>query len=111
MALAVVWRCIEIASQCNPHFWVLENPVGKLVRHIGKPRMYFQPWEYGDAYTKKTCLWGDFAIPVKNPVTPVNTKFVRKFPGIPWDDWKRNYHVYRSITPSGFAQAFFDANR
>lgn len=52
-ALSVVDACIRLAWACKPKFWCLENPVGKLVRYLGKPRMYFQPCDFGDPYTKK----------------------------------------------------------
>ncbi len=55
----------------NPKFWCLENPIGRLVNYLGKPKMYFHPYEYGDPYTKKTCLWGQFNIPKKHLVEPV----------------------------------------
>lgn len=35
----------------------LENPVGLLSRHIGKPTQYIQPYEFGEDASKKTCLW------------------------------------------------------
>jgi len=57
-AMSVVDACIRVAWAHKPKWWVLENPVGRLVRFIGKPRMTFNPCDYGDPYTKKTCLWG-----------------------------------------------------
>lgn len=35
-ALSVVDACIRIAWSCSPVWWALENPVGKLVRYLGK---------------------------------------------------------------------------
>lgn len=35
----------------------LENPVGIISTRIKKPTQYIQPYEYGDAVSKKTCLW------------------------------------------------------
>jgi hypothetical protein len=70
--LELVGAACRFILSCNPEgFWVIENPVGRLNRWIGKPRFYFNPCDYGDAYTKKTALWGRFNIPVKNPVEPV----------------------------------------
>lgn len=37
--------------------WGLENPVSVLSSHMGKPDYSFNPCDYGDPYTKKTCLW------------------------------------------------------
>ena len=35
----------------------IENPVGIMSTHYKKPTQYIQPYEYGEPYTKKTCLW------------------------------------------------------
>lgn len=40
-ALSVVDACIRLTWACRPVWWALENPVGKLVRYLGRPRMYF----------------------------------------------------------------------
>ncbi len=103
-ALSIVDACLRMIVVCKPVWWALENPIGKLRRWIGPPSIYFQPWEYGDPYTKKTALWGDFNEPVKSPVEPTEGgKIHRMAPG---PDRAEN----RSITPVGFAKAFFKAN-
>jgi site-specific DNA-cytosine methylase len=103
--LSVVDACIRIIFIKKPIFWVLENPVGRLNKYLGKPKMYFNPCDYGDPYTKKTCLWGDFNIPKKNPVDPIEGSKMHKLPPSP-DRWR-----LRSMTPQGFAKAFFEANQ
>lgn len=70
-SLEIITHCLRIIIEARPQFWCLENPVGRLKRWTGNPRMYIQPWEYGDAYTKKTALWGSFNPPVKKPVQPI----------------------------------------
>lgn len=116
-ALTVVDACLRIIFVCQPVFWALENPVGRLVHHLGKPVLYFQPWEYGDPYTKKTCLWGQFTMPARTPCEPTvdfnkgHNKPQRRFPSkmhllSPSSD----RGILRSITPPGFAKAFFEAN-
>ena len=35
----------------------LENPVGVISTKIRKPDQIIQPYEYGEPYSKKTCLW------------------------------------------------------
>jgi hypothetical protein len=67
--LSVVDACCRIILAAKPKWWVLENPHGKLSRYLGPPAWTFQPNDYGDDYTKFTCLWGDFAPPVKTPAT------------------------------------------
>lgn len=104
-ALSIVNACVRIVRIGRPMFWCLENPVGRLPRYLGKPVMYFNPCDYGDPYTKKTCLWGKFNIPRKNPIKPVGKNPIHYCPPGP----KRQ--EYRSITPAGFTQAFYKANK
>ena len=103
-SLSIVDACLRIVLLTQPKWWCLENPVGRLVHFIGKPKMYFDPCEYGDAYTKKTCLWRDFNEPVKNPVEPTEGSKMHKIWG------EGDGKMLRSITPPGFSQAFFVAN-
>lgn len=115
-ALSVVDACLRFVAVCNPAWWCLENPVGKLRRYLGEPVMRFDPCDYGDAWTKKTCLWGRFAPPVPDSllVTTRSVKPVRVCEQGSWvqklggksDRTKR----LRSATPPGFARAFFEAN-
>lgn len=48
----------------------LENPVGVISTHIRKPDQIIQPWMFGHAESKKTCLW------LKNLPKLIPTKFV-----------------------------------
>jgi len=108
--ISMVDAVLRLVHVCNPVFWALENPVGKLVRYLGKPRMYFNPCDYGDPYTKKTCLWGDFNEPVKSPVEPARVcgqgSWVQKLGGK-----SERTKELRSATPMGFAWKFFQANQ
>jgi len=103
-ALSVVDACLRIVVVAKPKFWALENPVGRLTRYLGPPKMYFHPYEFGDPWTKKTCLWGEFNEPKKNPVEPVEGSKIHLMPP------SENRSELRSITPPGFAKAFFEAN-
>lgn len=102
--LSIVDACLRIIWVEQPEWWCLENPVGRLNRYIGNPVMYFNPCDYGDPYTKKTALWGKFNIPKKNPVEPVEGSKIHLY--APSEDRP----MLRSITPQGFAKAFFEAN-
>lgn len=104
-ALAISDACLRIITFTKPKFWCLENPVGRLSKYYGKPTMTFQPFEYGDPYQKRTCLWGNFNKPIRNVVEPTEGQKIWRMP--PSD--KRQ--ELRSITPMGFAKAFFEANR
>lgn len=54
----------------------LENPVGVISTRIRKPDQYIQPYEYGDPWQKKTCLW------LKN--LPLLVPTCRVTPNGPW---------------------------
>lgn len=104
--MAVLIAVLEIIARCQPVFWALENPVGRIRRWMHKPTLIFNPCDYGDPYTKKTCLWGTFKIPDKTPVEPTEgSKLWRMFGGK-----TERTKMMRAITPPGFAQAFFKAN-
>jgi hypothetical protein len=103
--LAVVDACLRIVTVHRPQWWVLENPVGRLRTYLGAPRMSFDPCDYGDPYTKRTLLWGDFHEPLmaRVPVAAGPNPIHYAAPG-------PQRSAVRSVTPSGFAQAFFESN-
>jgi hypothetical protein len=112
-AMSVVDACLRFVAVCRPAWWVLENPVGRLSRKLGPPAMTFNPCEFAgwaddsaaEAYTKRTCLWGDFARPVARPVAPTLGSKMHLLPPSP------ERADLRSATPIGFARAFFAANQ
>jgi hypothetical protein len=88
--------------------YCIENPVGVIPTHFRKPDYYFQPWFYGDLYTKKTCLWtgNGFIMPQADFIVKpegVKQKILLASPGEDRAD-------VRSETPEGFARAVFEAN-
>lgn len=119
-------------------FWALENPYhGFLKKFLGTPAFTFDPWEFGDGYQKRTALWGYFNEPKKSPV-PMTKEAKEKaktnsylhtlgikidYPlGVKFDYLKsKDIHpeafgkfdrqTRRSITPQGFAKAFYEANK
>ena len=103
-ALSVVDACCRIILAARPSWWVLENPSGKLSRYLGPPRWTFNPNDYGDDYTKFTCLWGNFTPPMKVPVPATAGSKMHRLPPSP------DRAALRSVTPAGFAAAFFEAN-
>lgn len=132
-AMKLVIKCLEIiweqqyeleyktAQKTTLKFWALENPRGFLQKFLGNPPLEFSPHEYGDDLRKRTQIWGNFNIPVKSPIECTKVKFDRivntDLPELPegfiYD--KRcgldKRQVRRSITPAGFANAFFKANQ
>ncbi len=103
-ALSIADACARIVLFHKPDWWALENPVGRLRRYYGNPAYTFNPCDHGDPYTKRTLIWGDFKVPERNPVEPIEGSKMHKLP--PGPDRAR----LRSMTPPGFAQAFFEAN-
>lgn len=45
--------------------YLIENPISTISTYWRKPDYVFDPCDYGDPYTKKTCLWtgGGFMMP------------------------------------------------
>lgn len=125
--LEIIWRCqyynlpSNNAKRTNLQFWALENPYGLLRRFLGKPAMIFNPWQFGDMYQKKTCLWGFFNEPKPVINEYKSTKFdkihARDLPKLPEgyilpDEYKGNNRAARrAVTPKGFAEAFYKVNR
>ena len=119
--LSVVDACLRIAFITKPNFWVLENPVGRLKHYIGDCKCTFQPYQYGDAYSKRTCLWGDFNMPKPTDIVePEMVEFtskkgeVKRMSKYYFDAFKlpKNERArLRSMTSPGFAQAFYENNK
>lgn len=59
---------------------VIENPVGVLSRHIGKPAQVVQPWWFGDDASKATCLWTRGGVPLLHKTRPVAPRMVNGRP-------------------------------
>ncbi|KKK88872.1 hypothetical protein LCGC14_2738770, partial [marine sediment metagenome] len=137
-AMLIVKSCLSIVEHCQYNiekdtqkkppleFWVLENPKAMLEWFLGKPVYVFHPYEFGDGYKKKTALWGYFNLPIKNPkpmsdemikLCKTNSKPLPKFDKLKTKEihgefyGKYDRQTRRAITPSGFAQAFYEANK
>lgn len=109
--IALVEWVLILKDRCpNLKFWTFENPVGRIEKLIPeiKPfrKLLFNPCDYGDPYTKKTILWGEFNSNLpKDHVLPLYGSMMHLIPPGP----KRQ--ELRSATPAGFAKAFFMANQ
>lgn len=109
-AVELVWQTIRIIDLCKPDFWCIENPISRihtLVPQLGKPKMYFNPCDFGEPYTKRTALYGDFNTDLlRTPVEPTEgSKMWKKYGGK-----SERTKTARSVTPPGFATAFCKAN-
>ena len=110
-------KTLEIIKYCEPKFWTLEQPVSRLVTLIPEFKQYFkgyfQPYHYGDPYSKKTALFGEFNFP--KPTNIVQPKGMR--PGQPPEWFSRvggkseKTKEYRSKTSEKFAEAFYENNK
>ena len=131
-AMGVVDACLKIIWNCRYHkklkFWALENPVGFLRQFMGKPAFTFEQWEYGEDKVKRTDIWGYFNTPKpivtekpeklttnlgkrshsqdwSTPKPPPGYEFLNNLP------YDQRRAAVRAITPAGFAEAFFKANK
>ena len=133
--LNIIWELMEVRQNTSKktiplQFWALENPYhGFLKKFLGKPAFTFDPWEFGDGYQKRTALWGHFNEPEKHPIqmsgeakAKAKTNSTLHTLGVKFDYLKsKDIHpeafgkmdrqTRRSITPAGFAKAFFEANQ
>lgn len=109
--ISILTACLMIIAKARPKFWVVENPVGRMRRLLGDPDLTFNPFDFGDPYKKKTLLWGRFKRPSKRSVPIVksevghNRGWMFKLGGS-----SAKTKELRSITPPGFAEAFYRAN-
>jgi len=126
-AMDIVNACIRIIQECQYDgkrlkFWALENPKARLRWFLGKPVMTFNPYQFGDRYRKPTDIWGNFNEELKETFVELTEKEKeraignnRRLEDLPEDyilpDNFSARAARRSITPAGFAQAFFKANK
>lgn len=108
-SVKLVHQTLRVIEYFRPVIWSIENPVGRIERLGGLPawRLSFDPFHLGDSYTKKTLIWGRFNadLPVA-PVDPVEgSKMHRMYGGSSLATKNA-----RSVTPEGFAYAYFMAN-
>lgn len=118
--IKLIERTLELIELCDPEWWTLENPGGRLSKltKVGEPLMWFHPhWYAGHAsklggdptkeqYTKRTYLWGKFNVNLpKNELPVLNKNFVNSVPST-----KKQKEI-RSTTPLGFSWAFWSANQ
>lgn len=131
--MVLVNHCIRIIKECNPVFWVIENPAtGRLKNFLGKPDFIYEPWEFGSPWTKKTALWGVFNKPEKiynkwEDVTKIPELYIRptrKKPSMAQQHLSHKQYIkefdcfdvkddmsLRSLCSQNFANAFFQKNR
>jgi len=126
-SMEIVKKCLEIVWSCRLNgslvFWGIENPRGFLRQFLGIPHFTFEHWQYGDLQIKPTDIWGYFHEPaplIKIKPELLTVKFGTRTNGRGWssppcpDEYiplKLDRAARRSITPPGFAKAFYKANK
>lgn len=113
-SVALVRAVLEIVRVYQPAWWALENPVGRLNRLVPELESfgpwYFQPHWYGDPWTEKTGLWGTFNRDLpRTDVEPIRYNAQGSWTQSLGGKSERTKEL-RSMTPEGFARAFFQAN-
>lgn len=105
-SIDIFGACVRICEWAESP-WMVENPVSVIASYYRKPDHAFDPCDYGDPWTKRTCLWvgGGFVMPPKQPVEPMAGNWTLQFSPSP-----ERGHL-RSATPAGFARAVYAANR
>lgn len=116
----LVAKTKQIIDHFNPFFWQLENPMTDIHKKnpwIGqRPKFTFDPCDFAgyapdpekERYNKKTWLFGKFNDPVPKRLEPLG-----KDSPI-WSDFggkSLKTKNARSITPLGFAYAFYEKNK
>ena len=100
-------------ANANCDFIAIENPIGIMSSKWRKPNQIIQPWMFGDAFEKKTCLWlkGLPKLKETNIVIPeerVKFKSGKSMPKWYADAWKlpvKERSIARSKTFPGIAKA------
>jgi hypothetical protein len=111
-ALSIVDACLRFIMVTQPKWWALENPPGRINHYLGPPKMRFHPKDFGDDYLKKTNLWGSFEEPKRCPWGHPDSPFNDSYDGYTDYIYSRTGKdsALKSVTPLGFAWAFYRAN-
>ena len=129
----LVNHCIRIIKECNPTFWVIENPArGTLKNYLGVPTYKYEPWWYGSPWSKQTALWGKFNIPTRlyrewEEVPKLDGLYTRPNREKPSLAFMHKSHIkyipefspfsveddmsFRSLCSQKFAEAFYKVNK
>lgn len=127
---AVARGCLAIKDALKPTWWALENPIGRIAKcvpEVGPKAFTFDPCDYAglapephrEAYTKRTAIYGNAQKPIATArLEPVMVEKVGKNGRVYRGSWmwanlggkSERTKELRSMTPMGFARAFFEAN-
>ena len=85
----------------------IENPVGVISTRIRKPDQIIHPYQFGDEYTKQTCLWLK-NLPLLTPSNVVDKGEMLIHGGKNNPKWYSNRTRRRDRTFPGIAKAMAD---
>lgn len=116
--LRIIWECqYYMVAKHVPHklaFWVIENPAsGYLKNYLGKPTFEYCPSEFGEPWTKRTALWGNFNAPKKSnwfAYRPKGKSACDLISPMTHRNKEERMHA-RSECSQKFAEAFFAVNK
>ena len=78
-------------TKTNIPKWAIENPVGIMSTHFRKPNQIINPWQFGDSFSKATCLW------LNNMPVLLPTQIVSKGNYIQYESGKRMPEWYAGL--------------
>jgi len=109
-SLQLFYSSVKLAEWLNCPY-IIEHPISTVSGYWRKPDYKFHPFEYGDPYTKLTCLWTstNFIMPDKTPVEPFEGSKMQKRALL--RNITKDRQEARERTPPGFAQAIFNSNK
>lgn len=58
-SIALVHHTVGLIKSLSPDYWILENPMGGMRKHLGQPDAHVWWCQYGSNRAKPTDLWGD----------------------------------------------------
>lgn len=96
-ALEIVGAVFELIAEIRPHYWIVENPKGRLRWFIGNPTSSVNLSDYGYIYKKPTDLWHNLAFPLIDSEKPYDKTWLRRNPTV------------RALMPLGLSEAILKA--
>ena len=94
-------------------FRAIENPIGVMSTRLCPPSQIVEPYWFGDAYEKKTCLWlkglpplvPTHVVDVPKPIVFASGKKMSAWYRQSWNLPPKERALFRSKTPKGLAEA------
>jgi hypothetical protein len=103
----------EMFYNLSVRFIAIENPIGVMSTRLCPPTQIVEPYWFGDAYEKKTCLWlkglpkltPTDMVAVPKPVEFASGRKMSVWYQQSWNLPRKQRALFRSKTPKGLAEA------